>query len=93
MFTVQSAQPLILRLRLLAYPAWQAKLNGTAITLQTDPELGQMLVPVPAGSSRIEINFGRTWDRTAGNIVSLVTILTCVPLLLWLRKREMSAES
>ena len=89
-FSVEAAQPLLLRLRLLSYPAWQAKLNGTAPTLQTDPELGQMMVSVPAGSSRIEINFGRTWDRTVGNIVSFVTILTCVPLLLWLRKREMA---
>jgi len=92
-FSVEAAQPLPLRLRLLSYPAWQAKLNGTAIALQTDPELGQMLVPVPAGSSRIQVEFGRTWDRTAGNIVSLVTILTCVPLMLWLRKREMSSEA
>jgi hypothetical protein len=90
MFSVEAAQPLLLRLRLLSYPAWQAKLNGTAIRLQTDPDLGQMLVPVPAGSSNVEIDFGRTWDRTLGNIVSLMTILTCVPLMLWLRKREMS---
>ncbi len=84
-FAVESAGPLLLKLRLLAYPAWQAAVNGSAVTLQADPELGQMLVSVPAGSSRVEIHFGRTWDRTVGNIVSLVTIVTCVPLMLWLR--------
>jgi len=90
-FSVESARPLLLKLRLLAYPAWQAKLNGASLPLQTDPDLGQMLVSVPAGSNRVEIHFGRTWDRTVGNIVSLVTVLTCLPLMLWLRKRDISA--
>ena len=89
-FSVESAQPLLLKLHLLSYPAWQAKLNGNIIPLQTDPELGQMLVAVPAGSSRVEIYFARTWDRTAGNIVSLLTIFTCVPLMWWLRRRAIA---
>ncbi len=89
-FSVSSPRPLLLKLRLLAYPAWQAKLNGKAVPLQTDPEVGQMMLPVPAGSSRVEITFGRTWDRTLGNIVSIVTVLTSVPLMLWLRKRDES---
>ena len=90
-FSVSSPRPLLLKLRLLTYPAWQAKLDGNIVPVQTDPEVGQMLVPVPAGSSRVEIAFGRTWDRTVGNTVSIVTILTCVPLMLWLRKRDESA--
>jgi len=87
-FSVESAQSVLLKLRLLSYPAWQARLNGNSIAIQTDPELGQMLVPVPAGSSRVEIRFARTWDRTLGNIISLLTIVTCIPLMLWLRSRE-----
>jgi hypothetical protein len=90
MFSVESAQPLLLKLRLLSYPAWQAKVNGNAIPLQPEPERGQMMVPVPAGSSHVEIRFARTWDRTLGNIVSLLTIVTCVPLMLWLGKREVA---
>ncbi len=87
-FSVTTGQPLQFRLRLLAYPAWQATLNGASLPLHTDPELGQMLVPVPAGSNRVEIHFGRTWDRTVGNIVSVITILTCVPLMFWLQRRD-----
>ena len=60
------------------------------VGLQADPDVGQMLLPVPAGSSHVEIRFGRTWDRTVGNIVSIVTILTCVPLMFWLRSRDRS---
>jgi hypothetical protein len=90
-FSVTSPRPLLLKLRLLSYPAWQAKLDGNFVLLQTDRDVGQMLLPVPAGSSHVEINFGRTWDRTVGNIVSLVTIMACVPLMLWLRRRDLSA--
>jgi 6-pyruvoyl-tetrahydropterin synthase-like protein len=87
-FSVTASRPLLLKLRLLAYPAWQASLDGKPVPLQTDPNVGQMLVAVPAGSSRVEIAFGRTWDRSLGNIISIVTVLTCVPLMLWLRKRD-----
>jgi hypothetical protein len=91
-FSVESSQPLLLRLRLLSYPAWQANLNGITVPLQTDPELGQMMLPIPAGLNRVEIRFARTWDRTVGNIVSLMTILTCIPLMWWLGRQEMPVE-
>src|SRR5271157_868408 len=68
LFSVTSPRPLLLKLRLLPYPAWQAKLDGNPVPLQTDPEVGQILLPVPGGSSRVEVTFGRTWDRTVGNI-------------------------
>jgi hypothetical protein len=93
LISVESAQPLQLKLRLLSYPAWQAKLNGNVVPLQADGELGQMLVAVPAGSSRIELRFGRTWDRTVGIVMSLVTIATCVPLMWWLGRREMAGRA
>ncbi len=89
-FSVSSTRPVMLKLRLLSYPAWQAKLDGNVVGLASDSG-GQMLLPAPAGSSRVEINFGRTWDRTVGNIVSMVTILTCAPLMWWLRKRDEAA--
>ena len=85
-FTVDSSRPLLLKLKLLNYPAWQANLNGKIVPVQTDVGTGQMLVAAPAAFSRIEINFGRTWDRTLGIVLSLVTIFATFPLLLWLRR-------
>jgi hypothetical protein len=90
-FSVESSQPLLLKLRLLTYPAWQATRNGTSLPLQNDPDLGQMLLAVPAGSNHLEIRFARTWDRTLGNIISILTVVTCVPLMLWLRRNEVAA--
>ncbi len=41
-----------------------------------------MLLPVPAGFSRTEIKFVRTWDPTVGIVVSPTTVLAFV-LLIW----------
>jgi hypothetical protein len=69
-----------LALRLLSYPAWKVRVNGSAVETSTRAETGQMLVPVGAGMNRVEIAFVRTWDRILGGWASMVTVLA---LLLW----------
>jgi hypothetical protein len=64
-------QPMAINLKLLAYPAWQATLNGRPTTLELNPRTGQAKLVLPSGSSRTEIVFTRTWDRTAGLAISL----------------------
>jgi hypothetical protein len=32
-------------------------------------------VQVPAGSHRVEVNFRRTWDRTAGATISCFSVI------------------
>jgi len=88
-FSVDSSRPLLLKLRLVNYPAWQANINGKIVPIQTDAGSGQMLVTVPAAFSRVEIDFGRTLDRTLGIVISLVTVFGIFPLLFWLRRREL----
>jgi len=92
-FSVDSPRPLLLQVKLLNYPAWQARLDGKVVDLETKRESGQMLLPVPAGSSHAEIKFARTWDRTVGIGVSLATVLAFFPLMSFLRRRETSARS
>jgi hypothetical protein len=74
------SSPTTVNLKLLAYPAWQADVNGKPVTLQENPQTGQLMVSLPAGFSRAEITFGRTWDRAAGILVSVVS---CTVLLLF----------
>src|SRR5271157_4714199 len=89
LFSVDSSRPLLLKLRLVNYPAWQAKINGKVVPIQTDVGTGQMLVAVPAAASHVEIGFGRTLDRTLGIAISLVTVFGIFPLLLWLGKEKL----
>jgi len=62
-----------LNVKVLAYPAWQARVNGKPVDLRENPETGQLMVLLPAGSSRTEIKFGRTWDRSAGIVISIAS--------------------
>src|SRR5208337_941941 len=87
-FSVDSPRPTQLKLRLVNYPGWQARLNGNTLALQTEQETGQIVVAVPAGLSKVEIQFGPTWDRTLGILISLATLVTISPLILWLRQRK-----
>jgi hypothetical protein len=73
--------------RLLDYPAWQVSVNGKWMKPRHRAETNQMILPVAAGESRIEIIFARTWDRTIGGWVSVLTACGLMGLGLWSRKR------
>ena len=74
-FTAEVSAADQLRLRLFQYPAWQATVNGRVVQTAMQEDTGQMLVPVEAGMNRVEIRFVRTWDRTVGGWISILTIL------------------
>lgn len=88
-FTADMSDPDQLALRLFRYPAWQAEVNGRVVqTASTDA--GQMLVPVEPGVNRVQISFIRTWDRSVGGWISLLTALS---LIAWtLRTKRRTAE-
>jgi len=47
-----------------------------------------MLVQVPAGQHRIELDFGRTWDRTAGAAISGVSMMLLIGLAASMSRRR-----
>jgi hypothetical protein len=73
-FTVDAAESGKLVLRLFNYPAWQVEVNGRNVKTETQYDTGQMLIPIAAGEDSVRMSFVRTWDQTAGDIVSLVTV-------------------
>jgi len=78
---VSSREPFFLGLRLLNYPAWRAEVNGSAVTPRSGDDYNQMIVPVPAGESHVSVRFVRTWDRTLGGGLSLLSALAALGLL------------
>jgi hypothetical protein len=75
LFTAELSQPGQLVLRLFNYPAWRVEVNGRLEATGTRDVTGQMLIPLQVGDNRVQITFARTWDRTAGGIISFFTVL------------------
>jgi uncharacterized membrane protein len=78
-------------LRVLNYPAWRVEVNGNKIEPQRADDVNEMIVPVPSGESTVSIRFMRTWDRTTGIILSLLSVLLLA--ILWFASRGTAQES
>jgi hypothetical protein len=80
-------------LKLLAYPAWQALVNGKPAALQDNPQTGQIMMVLPAGASRTEIKFAQTWDRSVGTEISIgsgVMLIALWQLILVMSRKRAS---
>jgi hypothetical protein len=83
--TAQATSPDQLKLRLFPYPAWRVEVNGRVVDTDSDDHTDQMLVPIDAGVNRVQVDFTRTWDRTAGGWISGVSSFL---LLAWFLKER-----
>ncbi len=88
-FIVQTSRPANLTLRLFNYPAWRVTVNDRPVKTQTTDVTGQMLIPVAAGQSDLRIHFGRTLDRTIGDVVSMISLILL--LAAWIKTRARNA--
>jgi hypothetical protein len=79
-FTVEMSAPDELALRLFRYPAWKVEVNGHTVETSKRSDTDQMLVPVDAGMNRVQVTLVRTWDRTTGGWIS---VITAICLILW----------
>ena len=84
---VESPRPVRLALRLLNYPAWKVELNGSRVQPEQAEDSGQMIIPLPPGSSLITAQFTRTTDRTLGAVISALSSLVTIGLF-WLGNRS-----
>ncbi|HET7105694.1 MAG TPA: 6-pyruvoyl-tetrahydropterin synthase-related protein [Candidatus Acidoferrum sp.] len=78
---VDSSSRARVALRLLNYPAWQVTVNGKAVATEKTDDLDQMLVPITAGKSEIEVRWVRTPDQKAGIAISILSLLLAAGLL------------
>jgi len=85
---VRSKQPATVRLRLLHHPAWIVTLNGKPAMTRRTVSYNAILVPIPAGESRIEARFTRTADRTIGGWTSVAALLGAGLLATWPTRRR-----
>ncbi len=72
-FAITTTQPLDLALRLINYPAWKIEVDGNVAHADSLLETAQLSAQVPAGKHSVNVHFQRTWDRTAGGAISIVS--------------------
>lgn len=79
-FTTHSATPANVEVRLAAYPAWKATLDGAPIALQplSGMHNDQVTLAIPPGTHEIGLSFRRTFDRTIGVVISISCLLGLV---------------
>ena len=85
-FEADTPKPIVLAPRLLNYPAWEVRVDGTRIQPGAGAATAQMLVPLPPGEHRVEIRFRRTWDCVTGDAISFVSLVAL--LLGWFLRRR-----
>jgi uncharacterized membrane protein len=73
--------PTILVLNLRDYPSWHVVRNGTAITTRLHRDDGLIAIPLPAGTSRIQLAFETSRDQQIGYLVSSLSLLLLTLLL------------
>ncbi len=78
-------------LRLLAFPAWSAKLNGQLLTgdranaLHTRSD-GLIAIPVQRGPINLDFSWKTTADVILGRVVSAISLLAAILLAWWERR-------
>ena len=78
LFTAEAARPSKLDMRLFNYPAWRVEIDGKMTRTETNRVTGQMIIPIRAGVNHVRVIFTRTWDRTIGWLISLLTAFILV---------------
>jgi len=73
-FAVDASAPQALVLNLRNYPAWVVRVNGAAVREETARADGLIAFLIPAGHSRIDIVYAKTWDRRLGDGISLAAL-------------------
>ena len=79
--SVTSPEPLRLGVRLLDYPAWRVEVEGQQVSPESPESTAQIILPLPAGTQRINIRFARTRDRVWGAAISCLAGILFLLLL------------
>ena len=71
-FRIVAESPANVIVRLFNYPAWRVTVNGRQVKTKTSPGTGLMIVPLEAGTNKVQISFATTPDRKLGGAISLL---------------------
>jgi hypothetical protein len=73
--TLTSPTPQNLILNLRDYPAWRITRNGILVTAREQRDDGLIALPLPPGTSTLSIAYAHTFDQTAGDAITILSLL------------------
>ena len=85
-FTSRIGEPGEVALRLINYPAWEIEVDKVGVRGDSLPGTAQLSVAVPAGAHLVHIHFRRTWDRSAGATISLLSVFFLLGITAYTRR-------
>jgi hypothetical protein len=71
----RAATPITVRVRIFAFPDWQAFVDRVRLPTRPDPVTGGILLDLPAGEHEVRLQFAMTPIRRTAAVVSLVTLV------------------
>ncbi len=74
------------------FPGWRATVDGQPVPHRPEPPYGLIAVDVPPGVHEVAIRHGTTPARTAGTIVSLLSVLIVIGLFIAGTRRRQAAQ-
>jgi hypothetical protein len=74
-------------LRLMDYPAWRVRRNGTEVKDVIRRSDGEMAIPVEAGANHIDVTWRTTGDQWMGIVLSLIGLAVTLAWN-WIEKRK-----
>jgi hypothetical protein len=92
-FAVETSAPVTLAVRLLNYPAWDVQVDGKNVSPEAAPETAEMLLPLAPGRHEVQIQFARTPDRIAGDVISLLSVIGLAGFALIQRRRKPATKA
>ncbi len=92
-FTAEIISPVTLALRLVNYPAWDVRVDSALFRPDSQDRTAQMLLPLPSGTHRVEVDFRRTPDRLLGAAISLLTAVALLAFVIIRRRRSPSVQN
>jgi hypothetical protein len=65
--------------------------DGDAAQIEAAADTAQIILPLPAGSHHVELRFKRTWDRVAGDTISVVSVIGLLGFA-FMRNRKLTSS-
>jgi hypothetical protein len=90
---VDAAGPAAVLFYTYDFPGWRATVDGQRVPHRTEPPYGLIAVDVPAGQHVVAIRHGTTPVRTAGALISALSLVIAVVLFLWPFRRTKPGET